>query len=310
MCAALAKQVTDDIVEELWFHDEPTPFDPKAQAVQSLAVSLAMNMGLRPFPVVAGRVLALTATNDFDLEEAIGLVESDITLASRVLRHANCALLAGTRPCRTVRAAFVRLGTTIIRELVVAVAMMSMFEDACGNGRMFRDHSAGSGALARALGRAWAPDIASDLFLAGMLHDIGKLFLVQSGEFPYTEFRRRELHSADATHEAERFSIGFDHAVLGGHILLAWDIPDPIPRLVAWHHQPGRLLNAPELRSHCQFLRLVDRLEHAMASKLDTLALVEHLEPDLAELGRDPDELEDLLPFLVESHSEALSLVR
>jgi HD-like signal output (HDOD) protein len=44
----------------------------------------------------------------------------------------------------------------------------------------------------------------------------------------------------DQLHLREREFLGYDHAVLGGHVLAKWGLPDPVPKVVAWHHQPAR----------------------------------------------------------------------
>jgi hypothetical protein len=71
---------------------------------------------------------------------------------------------------------------------------------------------------------------------------------------------------ADTLHRLERAEFGFDHGVLAAHVLKAWDIPDPIPKIVSWHHEPARAYESSTAHAALvQATRLADALVHAMA---------------------------------------------
>jgi hypothetical protein len=65
-------------------------------------------------------------------------------------------------------------------------------------------------------------------------------------------------------HLAERKLFGFDHAVLGAHVLKAWNIPEPVPRVIAWHHSPARALQDTVLAGMVETLRLADMLAYLL----------------------------------------------
>jgi len=220
----------------LWL-DGASPSDSDLRAANSLAAHLATFDGLRPFPGVIQRLIDHVSTPDFSLDEACRLIESDPALASRILRVANSAAYGAYGSCASVAQAIFRIGATHVSGLAIAMSAMTMFKDLGGVGERIRDHSAGTAAVARELAMCFNQHaLSSKVFLAGLLHDFGKLLLIQTGDPSYASMVARDL-SAGSLHLREQAMWGFDHAILGAHILASWRIPEPIPQLIACHHQ-------------------------------------------------------------------------
>lgn len=232
----------EHIVRDLWFTEDAP--DARADAsARSFAAKVAELEGLKPFPAAAQRVLSLLANPDFRVQDVRVALEEDPALAGRVLRVANSATFAGSNPVDTVGRAVIRLGAGTVREIVIAMTTMGLFDDVTGRGRLVREHCVATGAIARVIGRDFVAGPTVGLFLAGLMHDVGKLLLMQGGEFPTADLKPEELEEIDhpgGSHPAELRYLGYDHAVLGGHAVLLWKIPYPTPQVVAWHHQPDR----------------------------------------------------------------------
>ena len=225
---------------ELWFgEDDPYAADAKASA--SLAAHLAELEGLRPFPVVVQKVMACVSRPDFRTEQVRDLIEEDPALAARILRVANSVAFQTRMPCVSIQDAIVRMGARAVTDLSSGLAAMTAFSDLKGAGTAVREHCVGAAAIVRALAfrmsDAAAPAVA---FLAGLLHDIGKLLIMQTRHQSYAELLKDAVGTADQIHLQEREFLGYDHAVLGGHVLAKWGLPHPVPLVVAWHHQPVR----------------------------------------------------------------------
>ena len=243
---------------DLWL-DGASPSDSDLRAANSLAVRLASFDGLRPFSGVVQSLLDHVSCSDFSLDEVRRLVESDPALAARIMRVANSAAYRAHGPCASVAQAIVRIGATNVSGLAMAMSAMTLFKDMGGVGQKIRDHSAGTAAMAREL--AMCLDLAalsSKVFLAGLLHDLGKLLLIQTGDVAYAALVAQEL-SPSSLHLREQALWGFDHAMLGAHVLLSWNIPAPIPHLIACHHQPkGGHGGANAFAKALDLLRLAD----------------------------------------------------
>ncbi|MCB1185517.1 HDOD domain-containing protein, partial [bacterium] len=165
-------------------------------------------------------------------------------LAGKLLRVANTPMFRPRQPYTSLEQAIVRLGTKTVQELVAGIATMGLFADVGGIGERIRDHSAGVAAIARVLGTEWRFRGVGRAFLAGLMHDLGKLLILQTGELDYSTLSPAQLETPDEVHLCERVTLGFDHAVLGAHVLSLWNLPPDLTRIVAWHHQPGRAYEA------------------------------------------------------------------
>jgi putative nucleotidyltransferase with HDIG domain len=256
-------KLSTSVLEELWFgEDDPAVADGKA--AQSLAAHLAELEGLRPFPVVVQKVIACVANSNFKMEKVRDLIEEDPALAARILRVANSVAFQTRVPCASIQDAIVRMGARTVTDLASGMAAMTAFADLKGAGKAVREHCVGTAAIVRALAYRMSDGFApSAAFLAGLLHDIGKLLIMQTRHQSYTELVAAAGGVPDEVHLREREFLGYDHAVLGGHVLAKWGLPEPVPKVVAWHHQPAR---AYQQGGHVAALVAVLRIADVMDS--------------------------------------------
>jgi putative nucleotidyltransferase with HDIG domain len=253
----------------LWL-DGATASESDLSAASGIAVRLASFEDLRPFSGVVQRLIELVSRPDYDLSEVCKLVELDPALAARILRVGNSVAYRGFGPCRSVAQAIVRIGSANISGLAMAMSAMAMFRDLGGVARQIRDHSAGTAVVARELALSLdRAALSSKLFLAGLLHDIGKLLIIQTGDAAYAELVAHEM-SPSSVHLKEQTLWGFDHGMLGAHVLRSWNIPAPIPQLIAWHHQAkGGHCSATGLAPALDLLRLADVVDWLLGQNCD-----------------------------------------
>lgn len=231
-------------------------------AADSLAVVVARAVGLKPFPIVATQVMRILANSTFERRELVSCIRQDPALASRVLRLANSAFFAAPH-CRTIELAVAMLGAENVQALVAAAATMELFADSDGVGLEVRDHSASVAALAERIGGICKPARAPGLFLAGLMHDVGKLMAQQVADFDYSTIDPFFLNNAAVVHVLETKVWGYNHAVLGAMVLSEWNIPEPTPILVASHHADPVSL-PPEQRWMVQAIELADRIDYEL----------------------------------------------
>jgi HD-like signal output (HDOD) protein len=253
-------QAPEDVreVAELWLDGAP-PSQADLRAATSLAARLGSFEGVRPFSSVVQTLLEQLGRIDFDLKQVCEVIELDPALASRILRLANSVAYRGHGPCASVTQAVVRIGAANLSALAMAMSAMELFRDLGGIGRKIRDHSAGTAVIARELAMSLrSAPLAPKVFLAGLLHDIGKLLVIQTGDKDYAELAARELVPS-SVHLKEMALWGFDHAMLGAHVLRSWHIPAPIPQLIACQHRTkSERFKVPELARALDLLRLAD----------------------------------------------------
>ena len=254
------------IDEDLWFGGRGDSNAP-ANAAESLAALSARVHGVRPFSIAAQRLLDVTADESATPHEVSQIVEADPALAARVLRLVNSSAYGLRLPCRSIGHAVALLGLKKLGELAAASAVVDLFDDPLDSaGDIVLRHGAAVGAIARHL----APSVnlsSEEMFIAGLLHDIGKLMMLQSEEDGYADLLAERGGQFDAMHAQEQTAYGFDHAVLGGYVLRQWRIPEPLPRVVAWHHAPTKAYEVGgRVGAMIHLLRLSDRLAYELAS--------------------------------------------
>ena len=306
---ASQRRLAESIREDLWFGDDE-PERTAEEASRSLAAAAARAAGLKPFPVVAQRVMVLLSDPDTPIVKVRKAIEQDPALTARLLHVANSAFYAPSAPCRSVEDAVMRLGSRTVSEIVVSLATLGLFADAKnGFGASFRNHCVGVAAIARVLGTEWRYRGVEHVFLSGLMHDIGKLLAMQVGEIRYEALDPSALASPDQVHVHERAFAGYDHAVLGAHVLGLWKLPDDIAKIVALHHQPGRAFESGgNLGIGVALLRLADHIEFQIrkSRELDEAYVEELLRDSAAEYTQvSRDVLRAMWPKFIAANDEA-----
>ncbi|MGC4092236.1 MAG: HDOD domain-containing protein [Polyangiaceae bacterium] len=258
-----AKSQTFALDEELWFgeHDDA---EAESRAAASLAAVGARIVGAKPFPVAARRLDELTRNPSTRIEQVVNVLESDPALSARLLRLVNSAGYGLKVRVTSVRHAAVLVGTRRLNQVATTAAILDLFDGNSTHGVELLEHAAVVGSLCRYLAvHQGLPH--DELFTCGFLHDIGKLMLLDAERERYAELLQEFGHAPDQIHLAERKLFGFDHAVLGAHVLTAWNIPEPVPRVIAWHHAPARAMQDTVVSAMVQTLRLADLLAYVLA---------------------------------------------
>jgi putative nucleotidyltransferase with HDIG domain len=250
--------------EELWFDSDGGDAEAEAKAAQSMAAMVGRILGAKPFPVAAQRLAELTRAPNARIDQAVRILESDPALSARLLRLVNSAGYALRLRCTSVRHAAALVGTRRLHQVATTAAVLDLFDSKSETAIRVLEHAASVGALSRYLAvHVGLPR--DELFTCGFLHDIGKLMLLDTEGESYTELLDACGEVSDEVHLFERERYGFDHAVLGAHVLSAWNIPEPIPKVVAWHHRPARAYRqGGQIASMVSTTRLADMLSHAL----------------------------------------------
>jgi putative nucleotidyltransferase with HDIG domain len=259
--------------EDNWFGQDDRLAESRAE--QSVAAVGARIIGAKPFPIAARRLEELTRNPKARLEQVVSVLETDPGLSVRLLRLVNSAGYGLKVRVTSVRHAAVLVGTRRLHQVATTAAILDLFEASNETAVELLEHATVVGSLCRYLAvHLGLPH--DELFTCGFLHDIGKLMLLDTEGEKYSELVQKYGGGPDQLHIHERRVFGFDHAVLGAHVLSAWNIPEPVPKVVAFHHQPARAMQDPLLASMVQALRLADLMSYAVVLDSDTsgIALV------------------------------------
>ncbi len=176
------------------------------------------------------------------------VLSEDAGLTSRLLKIVNSALFSFPQRIETPVHAVTIVGTAQVRDLALATSVMSMFdgvpEDLVDMESFWR-HSLAVGIGARVLASHRREDNIERFFVAGLLHDVGRLIIFMQESEAASEAMRRAAESDQLLHEAELDVMGYTHAQVGGALMDQWNFPGAFKEAVAYHHQPQRASRFP-----------------------------------------------------------------
>jgi HD-like signal output (HDOD) protein len=174
------------------------------------------------------------------LQEVSELVEQDPVLTAKLLQIVNSAHYGLSLQVCSVTGAIQLLGLAMVRVLALGLHTFTAYNRRAGKQPSppgMWDHSLRVASSARALARAQKfPHVTCErAFLAGLLHDVGKIIVHASAPQEAEEVkelvRRCEIPSVIA--EAQRF--GATYADIGAYLLALWGIDDEVAAIVQYH---------------------------------------------------------------------------
>ncbi len=223
--------------------------DPRPISNTKLDDLVRQVRGLPALPDAVTRVIHLTDDPRAGLSDVARALASDQGLAARVLKLANSAFYGSSRRIGTVSEAVVILGMRTTRNLTMATSCQEMLEREVQGyflprGALWR-HSLACAAAAQHLARRAHFRGVEEAFVAGLLHDIGKVIMSAYLKAEFAQVLTRVARGEMTFSDAEREVLGFDHAEAGARLLERWNLPDSLVTAVRCHHAPSTSANSP-----------------------------------------------------------------
>ena len=199
---------------------------------------------LPPLPNTTSQIIAILGDPLFEVSDLIKIIALDQVLTAKLLRMANSASSAASRPASTVGEAIVRLGSGAIMALALSASGKPSAETNLTpfglTTESYWRHCVASVAAADELASRRIARFGSGFSAAALLHDFGKLILTQH----LTPERIELMSEFVGTHpglnfiDAEREILGVDHAVAGAMVTRHWNLPEEISLAIENHHNP------------------------------------------------------------------------
>lgn len=234
----------------------------------SLELLLADLRELPALPAAVERLIASLRREDVDVGELANGVAQDQALSARVLRVANSSFYGVRQGVASIHDAIMVLGFRAVSNLVMAASVTGYFRPAGESGldlEGFWRHSIRAALCARSLARRADLDAEAG-FTAGLLHDLGRLLLATTRPAWHLQVQADCDARGVTWVEAERQTLGFDHAQIGEALSTRWHFPPEIVQAVALHHNPNPDAN-PTL---ADVTHAADALAHILAAASDS----------------------------------------
>jgi HD-like signal output (HDOD) protein/signal transduction histidine kinase len=225
---------------------------------------------LPAMPQILIRLLAHLQADDLGMPELAALVSKDAGMTGKILTVANSSAYHRAARQPNLEQAMVALGTDMIKTLVISDSVFQTFNSFPNSGatdlRAFWKHSLTAAVLARELARHIHYSQPEEAYLAGLLHNVGRLALLATAPKEYG-FNFNAPDDDDLC-AVEQRTLQITHAEAGAWLIERWELDSFLADSVLYHHEPGERLAG----SH-PLIRVV-RAAHLLAGHSDDPALV------------------------------------
>lgn len=192
-------------------------------------------------PSLYNEILYELSRPDVSVPKIANVIAKDVGMSAKILQVVNSAFFCLRQRVTNIAQAVNLLGYDIVRDLVFSLHVFSQFVLSSGSGLNLGQvwlHSFRVGLFSRAIAEAETGDknLIDDAFMAGMLHDMGKLILASNFPDEWNAARRLSEEEKISLVEAENRVFAATHYETGGYFTCLWGLPDAIVRAVSFHH--------------------------------------------------------------------------
>ncbi len=196
-------------------------------------------------PSLYFRINEAIACPDTSIEQVAEIVQQDPGMTAKLLQLVNSAFFGISRRITSPVEAVQFLGVGRLRSLVLSLHVFSCFDESKLGGFSIEtvwSHSISTGVVAQKIARQEKVDRATtdEIFVASVLHDIGKVMLASSMPERYCAAVRLRDGGEHTMVQAEREIFGASHCEVGAYLLGLWGLPGSIVEAIALHHEPER----------------------------------------------------------------------
>jgi len=264
-----------------------------------LKLALADLDSLPAMPATAQKLLALPLDTEEGEAQMLKLIGQDPQISAKIISLANSPVMGVSRKLGKVSDAAMLLGMTRVKSVAIGIASMShLAQSPAGNHFKPQDlwlHSMTIAIVMRTIAQAMPKNVRPDedqIFLAGLLHDIGFMALHHIDAVASDELHHQLLlQPKRPIMEVELETLGITHCYIGAQLARHWHLPEEIITVLGYHHPPY----VEEVADENPLVRLV-----SLAEKIaPNFGIAEHTgdeiqEYEWLELGINPADVEDI----------------
>ncbi len=219
---------------------------------------------LPPVPAVALKIIQIANDPNTSAKELTRVIQSDQNLTSTVLRISNSAFFGRGKKIETLSMAVVFLGFSAIKNIAIAASTKSIRRRFDLTEKLLWEHSVGVALLSNQLAKKAGFNKPEEAFIAGLLHDIGKIVLYNSKPDEYREVMKQFYNKKIPFMETEKEIFGFTHTDVSVFLVEKWQLPFTLATAINYHHNVEEVPDDSFLKPLTYIVALADKVSYRL----------------------------------------------
>ncbi|MCX5906064.1 MAG: HDOD domain-containing protein [Deltaproteobacteria bacterium] len=270
--------------------ESKTNRSPLANQAINIETLFDQDVCLASLPNIFWEITKVTSDPRSSAVHVADVISKDTSLSAKLLKMVNSAFYGFPAKIDTISRAVMIVGSKQLSTLALGTSVIHIFRSIPSDlvdMRSFWEHSIACGIGARMFASYKNNSNAERFFVAGLLHDIGRIVLYKRFPRLGKDLLLQSRENGDLLRTLERSSLGFDHSLIGGTLLKKWKLPLVLEHSVEYHHNPLRSQYPMEAAIIC----LGDIVANALAIGSSGEAFVPPLLPSVWEETGLPTEI-------------------
>ena len=206
-------------------------------------VKLQRLESLSTIPSIALRVYEVAMDPKSEIEDIQQIIQLDQVMTLKLLKLVNSSFYGYSQKINSVKEAAIILGTDEIMNMAFGLSLSESFQGNSFGGliepRALWKHSVETALIGKYLCRENKKFADQGIFAACILHDFGKLFLMENFPNEYRKIIELSKERQLPIYDLEEELFGYNHGVIGGIIAKKWNLPESLVQAISFHHHPS-----------------------------------------------------------------------
>jgi two-component system cell cycle response regulator len=196
---------------------------------------------LPTLPVMASKLITLMSREETTLADIARLISRDVALSAKILRVSNSAFYSFPQQISSIQQAVSVLGINAVRSLVLSFSFLNSGRGEYQNSfdfKTFWKHSLAAGVASRLLVEKIKGVEPEEVFVSGLLQNLGELILARTLPIPYEQIIRTDIDATTDRLQVEETILGVNHCSVGSEVAKHWGFPESLFLPIGFHHKP------------------------------------------------------------------------
>ena len=212
---------------------------------QTILEQISSNSNLLSMPQVLSEVIIETAKEDISADKLANIILKDPSLTGRILKMSNSSFYNQLAEIKTVQQAIAVMGITTVKCLALSSSLFHVDKIHSETGidaKKFFGYILSVATAAKKIATITGQKAPEEVFIAGLLHDVGHIYLMHYYPKQISEIIKRNGEQRKI-HEVENEILGINHTEISEAIMTTWKLPKDIIQAVIDHHNSNEITN-------------------------------------------------------------------